>query len=299
MTEIYLNTSVYDNSEMREYLAYKIYNAMGIDTQSYLLTDLKINGNENGIVTIVEVINENYIAQKYANNQGNLYKPTLIEWKGNLGADLRYYGEDLKEYEGIFNNVKTDSTTEEDKYRLIKIIKSINEANSKQELEQNFMDFDKIIKMIAINKAIANIDSFTSKTLRNYYLYEQDSKIDIIPFDFDLTMGSNPNKNFWTEEFDTYELAKGDDEIYSKLIEIILKDNEYEERYKKYYFDTLQKIEDMKIDNIIDDINSKIDEKVKLNTNKIYSYEEYKNGLNDLKKFMSNLLKSNLNNDLK
>ena len=72
-----------------------------------------------------------------------------------------------------------------------------------------------------------------------------------------------------------------DDEIYSKLIEIILKDNEYEERYKKYYFDTLQKIEDMKIDNIIDDINSKIDEKVKLNTNKIYSYEEYKNGLND------------------
>ena len=61
----------------------------------------------------------------------------------------------------------------------------------------------------------------------------------------------------------------------------------------------MQKIEDMKIDNIIDDINSKIDEKVKLNTNKIYSYEEYKNGLNDLKKFMSNLLKSNLNNDLK
>ena len=38
---------------------------------------------------------------------------------------------------------------------------------------------------------------------------------------------------------------------------------------------------------------------VKLNTNKIYSYEEYKNGLNDLKKFMSNLVKSNLNNDLK
>lgn len=288
MTEIYLNTGVYDNSEMREYLAYKIYNEMGIDTQSYSLADLKIDGNENGIVTIVEVINENYIAQKYANNQGNLYKPTLIEWKGNFGADFRYSGEDLKEYEGIFNNVKTERTTEEDKYRLIKIIKSINEAKTKQELEKNFMDFDKIIKMIAINKAIANIDSFTSKTLRNYYLYELDDKIDIIPFDFDLTMGSNPNKIFWTEEFDTYELAKGDDEIYSKLVEIILKDNEYQERYKKYYYDTLQKIKDMEINSIIDNINSKIDEKVKLNTNKIYSYEEYKNGLNDLKNFMNN-----------
>lgn len=288
MTEIYLNTGVYDNSEMREYLAYKIYNEMGIDTQSYSLADLKIDGNENGIVTIVEVINENYIAQKYANNQGNLYKPTLIEWKGNFGADFRYSGEDLKEYEGIFNNVKTERTTEEDKYRLIKIIKSINEAKTKQELEKNFMDFDKIIKMIAINKAIANIDSFTSKTLRNYYLYELDNKIDIIPFDFDLTMGSNPNKIFWTEKFDTYELAKGDDEIYSKLVEIILKDNEYQERYKKYYFDTLQKIKDMEINSIIDNINSKINEKVKLNTNKIYSYEEYKNGLNDLKNFMNN-----------
>ena len=145
------------------------------------------------------------------------------------------------------------------------------------------MDFDKIIKMIAINKAIANIDGFTSKTLRNYYLYEKDNKIDIIPFDFD--MGTNPNKDFWTEDFSNYELAKNDDEIYSKLIEIIRNDEENAEKYKKYYFETLQKIKDMKIENIIYGIDNKIDEKVKNNRNKIYSYEEYKNGLRDLTQF--------------
>ena len=53
-----------------------------------------------------------------------------------------------------------------------------------------------------------------------------------IPFDFDLSMGTNPNKDFWTEDFSTYELAKNDDEIYSKLIEIILNDDEYIEKYK-------------------------------------------------------------------
>lgn len=285
MTEIYLNTNVYDNSEMREYLAYKIYNIMGIDTQQYSLANLKINDTENGIITIVEVVNQDYVTKKYENEDGNLYRPAPVENQGTYGADLRYAGENLEEYKGIFNNTKTDNTNEEDKYRLINIIKSINEVKFKQELEQNFMDFDKIIKMIAINKAIANIDGFTSKTLRNYYLYEKDNKIDIIPFDFDLSMGTNPNKDFWTEDFSTYELAKNDDEIYSKLIEIILNDDEYAEKYKKYYFETLQKIKDMKIENIIYGIDNKIDEKVKNNRNKIYSYEEYKNGLRDLTQF--------------
>ena len=286
MTEIYLNTGVYDASEMREYLAFKIYNAMGIDTQQYYFANLKINDKENGIITIVEVINQNYVAQKYENENGNLYKPSPIERKGNYGADLRDVGEKIEEYKGIFNNTKTDFTNEEDKYRLINIIKSINETESKQELEKNFIDFDKIIKMIAINKAIANIDGFTSKTLRNYYLYEQDNKIDIIPFDFDLSMGSNPNIEFWTEDINTYELTKGDDKIYSKLVEIIINDKEYTEKYKKYYFETLKKMNDMKIEDMIDDIDYKINEKVKINTNKIYSYEEYKNGLEELKKFI-------------
>lgn len=64
MTEIYLNTNVYDNSEMREYLAYKIYNTMGIDTQQYSLANLKINDTENGIITIVEVVNQDYVTKK-------------------------------------------------------------------------------------------------------------------------------------------------------------------------------------------------------------------------------------------
>lgn len=293
ITEIYLNTRVYDSTSMREYLAYRIYNEMGIDTQTYFLADLKINGEENGIITIVEVINQKYVAKKYKNNKGNLYKPIPIEGKGNYGADLRYYDSKMENYKGIFNNIKTTNTNDNDKNRLIEIIKKIEKAKTNEEIEKNFIDFNKIIKMIAINKAIANIDNFTSKTLRNYYLYEIDNKIDIIPFDFDLTMGTNPNKLYWTENFDTYKLSD-DGEIYSKLVEIIINNSEYIERYKQYYFETLNTIQSMNIEQAIDDIDSKIDEKVKLNVNKIYSYNEYKKGIIDLKAFYEELNKKYL-----
>ena len=49
ITELYLNRSVYDKTKIREFLAYDLYNDMGIKSQSYFLGNLKINNESLGL----------------------------------------------------------------------------------------------------------------------------------------------------------------------------------------------------------------------------------------------------------
>lgn len=290
MTEINLNTGNFDTTGIREYLVYYIYNRMGIETQNNNLTSLKIDNENYGIMTCVEVINLNYVYKRYYTKNINLYKPENSSIKNCKGAELRYFGKEKDLYNGIFKNVKTFNTTEDDKERIIRILENINKANcNKNEFEQNFIDFDKIIKMVAINNMVSNIDSFTGKTLRNYYICEIDGKIDIIPFDFNMSMGVNSNPILWNEG-DIYN--KSIKKAYynnkdSRILEVITKNDEYIKKYNEYARKTLEimKSKEMKVK--IEQIEAEIDPIMKKNKNSLYTYEEYKKGMEEIKEFIN------------
>lgn len=293
MSEIHLNTSFYDETGIREYLVYEIYNEMGIETQQYYLGHLRIGNLDRGLISIVEVINEEYVEYKYNSEIGNLYKPRFLEESEYLeadlqyfGADLRYLGEDEQSYNGIFENIRTLNTTAEDKKRLINIIRNINNSSSTEVIEENFMDFDKIIKMVAINKVIVNVDVFTGHTLRNFYIYEECGKIDILTFDFDISMDPALNTNYWKDDKNEFDLAKSDIKIHSRIGKIIVGNEEYTKKYYQYVEETQQKLKDMKIDELIDETVQKTKDIVKANEKKIYSYEIYEKNVKMLKEFM-------------
>ena len=156
MTEIHLNTQAMDATEIREYIIYELYNKLGIKTQQYCFGNFFINDRDMGLVTVVEIINEEYINKKYNSEKGILYKPVTMHYKEIYGADLLYRGDNIEEYKGIFDNVKSENITFEDKKRLVNIIKRIDEAKTTEELEKYFYDLDKIIKDVAITKAVSN-----------------------------------------------------------------------------------------------------------------------------------------------
>lgn len=291
MAEINLNTGNFDTTGIREYLVYYIYNEMGIETPNNNLVVLKINNEIYGIMTLVEKINPDYVFKKYNTKNVNLYKPENSSIKNYKGAELRYLGKEKDLYNGIFENVKTFNTTEDDKERIIEILENINKKNcSKNEFEQNFIDFDKIIKMIAINRIVSNIDSFTGKTLRNYYLCEINGKIDIIPFDFNMSMGVNSNPILWDED-DIYNKSIEMEYYYnknSKILEVIAENNEYIEKYNEYARKTLEIMKSEKMKEKIERIEVEIDPIMKEKKNSLYTYEEYKKGMEEIKEFIKN-----------
>ena len=286
MNELHLNTTYYDPTGMREFLVYDIYNQMGIETQQYYFGHLHIGDTDRGLITIVEVINENYLEHYYKSKEGNLYKPSPVTKIDYSGADLRYYGNSKENYKGIFDNVKTARTKEDDENRLIQIIQNINFTSRSEIIEDNFVDFDKIIKMVAINKVLFNVDVFTSHTLRNYYIYEEMGKIDILTFDFDISMNPTINLNYWKDKMDEFDLSKSDIRIYSRIIELIIENKEYNQKYYQYVEETQQLLKNIKIEEKIDEIYKRTKEAIKANEKKIYTYEEYEENIKILKDFI-------------
>ncbi len=273
---------------IREYLVYEIYNKMGIKTQDYFLGHLKLGDVDRGLITVVEVINENYIKKAYNYEHANLYKPIMINENEYAGADFRYLGDDLELYKGIFNKTKTIATLDEDKQRLIKILANINSSSDSKAIEENFIDFDKIIKMVAIDKALGCIDTFTRNYLRNSFLYEENGKIDILMFDCDFSLNYNVSPEFWTQNINEFDLTKDDAKIYSRIIEIINENEEYTKKYYQYVEETIQILEEMNENGTIDELLDKTEKIVLLNECTIYSKKMYARERVRLKEFIEN-----------
>lgn len=279
ITELHLNTGIPDPTGIREYLVYKIYNQMGINTQKYGLGELKLDNKSLGLISVVEVVNENYINRNYNLENANLYKPDPYLNHDHISAGLNYNGDEEENYRAIFDNVKTLKTNKEDKTRLINILKSINKE---KEIEKYFYDFDKIIKMIAINKVVGDIDSFTGKTLRNYYLYEANGKIDIIPFDFNISFGVNANGDLYEEDIYDLTLSRRTNGN-SILLDIIRENDVYANKYQGYVRETINILKNINLDELVYETK----EIVKNNERKFYHMTEYEQGIKDLKDFIN------------
>ena len=285
LKELHLNSQPVDTSEIREYIVYELSYEMGIDNQQYGLGSLEINDKKIGLITIVEVITEDYVEAKYNSKNGNLYKAEVNFSLKKFGPDLNYNGDDIQNYSAIFENVKTSNTTEEDNKRLVSIIRKLNEAKSTQEIEECFIDFDKIIKYVAIAKATSNVDSFIGKNIRNSYLYEENGKIDIIPFDYNLSLGTI--YNMWSkEEMHSIELIEVDEKIHSKIVDIILQNDEYHEKYKEYLRQVLNKLEMLYEQGIVDNLYVKVSETVKNSEERTHTYDEFLKEKQALEKFI-------------
>lgn len=100
------------------------------------------------------------------------------------GASLKYTDDELSSYTDIFDNAETDST-EEDQERLIAALKKLSEGNVEESV-----DIDSVINYFVVHNFTMNYDSYTGNMLHNYYLYEEDGKLKMIPWDYNLAYGN-------------------------------------------------------------------------------------------------------------
>lgn len=106
---------------------------------------------------------------------------------GMMGSDdvsLIYTDDDYDSYSNIFDNAKTD-ITDTDKDRLIDSLKQLNEGEN----IESVVDVDEVIRYFVMHNFVCNFDSYTGSMIHNYYLYEEDGQLSMIPWDYNLAFG--------------------------------------------------------------------------------------------------------------
>jgi spore coat protein CotH len=103
---------------------------------------------------------------------------------GNDDVKLVYTDDDPENYSNIFNNAKTKIKTK-DKTRLIETLRKLN---AKEDLDK-VVNKEEVITYLAVHNFLCNDDSYTGMMVHNYYLYEENGKLSIIPWDYNLGFG--------------------------------------------------------------------------------------------------------------
>ena len=105
----------------------------------------------------------------------------------SIGSDdtaLLYTDDAYSSYQNIFDNAKSD-VTDSDKDRLIASLKQLNAQENLEEV----VDVEEVIRYFVVHNFVCNFDSYTGSMIHNYYLYEEDCQLSMIPWDYNLAFG--------------------------------------------------------------------------------------------------------------
>ena len=154
------------------------------------------------------------------------------------GADLVYRDDDPESYSDIFNNDETDAD-EAAQQRVITALKALSEGT---DLE-TYLNTDEIIRYFAAHDFTLNYDSYTGSMLHNYYLYEKDGQLSMLPWDYNLAYGGFGGGSNATELINTGidSPLNGSSEESRPMWAWIAADEDYTDQYHKVYDELLSK----------------------------------------------------------
>lgn len=263
ITKINLNNSYNDPSMMREYLSYEISETLGLATPETAYVALYINDEYFGLYVSVESVDENFVRDNFDYGYGDLYKPE------GIGADLQYIDDNPESYTGLGLQTNTETS---DMSTVIEMIETLENGNY-EELE-NIMDVDSFLRYYALCSSISSMDTIFAGMNHNYYLYDNDGKIVMIPWDFNMGFGGFPMANEETSInlFIDSPSIKGSLNVIDKL----LSNEEYRERYHEYLREIIDNyINEGYFNNRVQEVFELIDSYVKEDQNSFYTYEEF------------------------
>lgn len=214
LDKLSLNNIISDNTYMMDYLCYNMMNELGVNAPLCSYANIKVNGKDFGLYLANEGLEDAFLQRNFGKDIGNLYKcegsegedfeaeveqmkKDMQNWDdmeyeeedGDPDAykdmNLEYIDDNPKSYDTFFSHAKT-KISEEDKKRLVSAIKKLNE---KKELK-HAIDIDKVIRYMVVQNFVVNGDSYTGESAHNYYLYEKDGRLQMVPYDYNMSFGT-------------------------------------------------------------------------------------------------------------
>lgn len=190
----------------------------------------------------------------------------------DTGGSLEYKNDSSSSYSAIFSNV-VGKGSESDYQRVIAALKALSEG---RDLEEYF-SVGKTLRYLAAHTIVVNLDSYSSSMAQNFYIYEADGKITILPWDYNLSWGgfqSGSASSVINFPIDTP--VSGVEMSARPLIEKLFANEEYLSQYHSY----LQQLVDEyfsegKFEGKIKELDELINEYVKNDSTAFCTYEEY------------------------
>lgn len=199
----------------------------------------------------------------------------------SMGSDdvkLQYIDDDTDSYSNIFDNAKTD-VAKADKKRLIASLKSLSEGTDIEDV----VDTDEVIRYFVVHNFLCNGDSYTGSMIHNYYLYEEDGQMSMIPWDYNLAFGTFQSSDATAEVNTPIDTPVSGGSMDDRpMLSWIFADDTYTQLYHQYFSEFLDSVD---FDTLIETTKELIAPYVEKDPTKFYTNEEFEQGVEALKTF--------------
>ena len=200
---------------------------------------------------------------------------------GSGDVKLQYADGDPDSYPNIFDNAKT-AITDQDKDRLIAALKALGGEEA-----AGAVDVEQVLRYFVVHGFVCNGDSYTGGMVHNYYLYEEDGRLAMIPWDYNLAFGG-----FQTGSAEAAVNEPIDDPVTSgeledrPMVAWIFRSQEYTDLYHQYYAQFIEELFDSgSCQALIDSTFALIAPYAAEDPTMFCTYEEFEQGVEALKTF--------------
>ncbi len=217
----------------------------------------------------------------------NINRPDSFGGKGGMNGSsdvlLQYTDDNYDSYLNIFENAKTD-ITDSDKNRLIESLRILGEGNNIPEC----VDVEQVIRYFVVHNFVCNFDSYTGQMIHNYYLYESNGKLSMIPWDYNLAFGGFMSGADATTivNFPVDTPVSGGSTENRPMIDWIFSNSEYTEKYHEYFSGMIAEIfENGWFAQKFDETSEMISPYVEDDPTSFCTYQEFNDGVKALREF--------------
>lgn len=231
----------YDDTHVKEIYAYEIFRSVGVLAQRTNLCSLGLNGENYGVVSIYEPVDQIFIERNLPEEDwgGDLYKCAWTFKPANYVSSMVSYGIEDQDA-GMFYNYdlktnKKDSTHES----IANLLEQLSDSEISKETFSSIIDTDYLVKFLAASYFTGNPDDIRNN-YNNHYVYflKSSGKAIFIPYDYDRCLGItydwNPEGSGMTEvsPFSSKAEAMGGNQTNPIIKKSILEGGYFIEEYK-------------------------------------------------------------------
>lgn len=192
---------------------------------------------------------------------------------GSSVTKLQYIDDDHASYSTIFDSAKTD-ITDADRDRLIASLKQLSAYENLPEV----LNIDDVLRYFVVHNYVVNGDSYTGSMVHNYYLYEEDGRLSMIPWDYNLAFGTFMGGSGTSAVNDDIDAVLSDRPMQAW----IFSDETYSRQYYALYSQLLEQVD---VQAIIDSACTLIAPYVEKDPTAFCTYEQFQTGVDTLKNF--------------
>ncbi len=206
---------------------------------------------------------------------------------------LQYIDDDPDSYSNIFSSAKTD-ITDADKQRLITSLKTLSgivDGTVDAAEAAEVIDIESVIRYFVVHNFVCNGDSYTGSIVHNYYLYEENGVMEMIPWDYNLAFGGfsggGMGSSLTSEVNSPIDTPVSSGDISERpMVAWIFSSEEYADLYHQIYAEFIEKWFDSGyFEQLFDQTVSMISAYVEKDPTAFCSYNEFEEGVSTLRQF--------------